>query len=66
MPVNLSGSLISQNGNNVDEKASFNRINEYIEMFYEDLNLKIKASSLILQIAKDYVNLGELSKNGNF
>lgn len=46
------------------EKASIRSIDEYIELLYEDLPEKIKGSRLILQLARDPDNLGELEKNG--
>ncbi|XP_055614070.1 kinesin-associated protein 3 [Uranotaenia lowii] len=45
------------------EKASIRAIDEYIELLYEDLPEKIKGSRLILQLARDPDNLGELEKN---
>ncbi|XP_058816467.1 kinesin-associated protein 3 [Topomyia yanbarensis] len=45
------------------EKASIRNIDEYIELLYEDLPEKIKGSRLILQLARDPDNLGELEKN---
>lgn len=46
------------------EKATIRNIDEYIELLYEDLPEKIKGSRLILQLARDPDNLGELEKNG--
>ncbi|KAL1404317.1 hypothetical protein pipiens_018946 [Culex pipiens pipiens] len=48
------------------EKASIRNIDEYIELLYEDLPEKIKGSRLILQLARDPDNLGELEKNGEW
>ncbi|EAT46662.1 AAEL002152-PA [Aedes aegypti] len=45
------------------EKATIRNIDEYIELLYEDLPEKIKGSRLILQLARDPDNLGELEKN---
>lgn len=47
------------------EGANINYLNEYIELLYEGVADKIKASSLILQLARDPENLDSLSKNGN-
>lgn len=46
------------------EISNINSINEYIELLYEDLPDKIKASHLILVLAKTAENLEALSKNG--
>lgn len=46
--------------------ANINCLNEYIELLYEGVADKIKASSLILQLARDPENLESLSKNGRF
>lgn len=48
------------------EKATIRNIDEYIELLYEDLPEKIKGSRLILQLARDPDNLGELEKNGEW
>ncbi|XP_053694535.1 kinesin-associated protein 3 isoform X2 [Sabethes cyaneus] len=45
------------------EKATIRNIDEYIELLYEDLPEKIRGSRLILQLARDPDNLGELEKN---
>lgn len=47
-----------------DKGADINSLNEYIDLFYESVTDKIKASNLILQLAKDSENLEALSKNG--
>lgn len=41
-----------------------NSLNDYIELLYEGVPDKIKASNLILQLARDPDNLDFLSKNG--
>lgn len=48
----------------VDEKASICKIDEYIELLYEDLPERIRGSVLILQLARHPDNLEELAKNG--
>ena len=48
------------------EKATIRNVDEYIEFLYEDLPEKINGSRLILQLARDPDNLGELEKNGKF
>ncbi|KAF5307810.1 hypothetical protein FQR65_LT06682 [Abscondita terminalis] len=45
------------------EVANINCLNEYIELFYEELPDKIKASQLILHLAKVSENLESLAKN---
>lgn len=45
------------------ESANINCLNEYVELLYEDLSDKIKASHFILQLARVSENLEALSKN---
>lgn len=47
-----------------EEGANINSLNEYIDLFYESVSDKIKASNYILQLARDPENLESLSKNG--
>lgn len=47
------------------EKASIRKIDEYVELLYEDLPERIRGSALILQLARNPDNLEELQKNGN-
>lgn len=46
------------------EKASIRKIDEYVELLYEDLPERIRGSALILQLARNPDNLEELQKNG--
>lgn len=48
------------------EKASIRKIDEYIELLYEDLPDRIRGSALILQLARNPDNLEELQKNGTY
>lgn len=48
------------------EKASIRKIDEYIELLYEDVPERIRGSALILQLARKPDNLEELQKNGTF
>ncbi|KAL5275601.1 KIFAP3 family protein [Megaselia abdita] len=47
----------------VQDAYSIRNIEEYVELLYEDLNEKIRGSSLILKIARNPDNLEELEKN---
>lgn len=44
--------------------VSFNNIDEYVELLYEELTERVRGSSMILQIARNADNLEELEKNG--
>lgn len=46
------------------EKASIRKIDEYVDLLYEDLPERIRGSALILQLARNPDNLEELQKNG--
>lgn len=46
------------------EKASIRKIDEYVDLLYEDLSDRIRGSALILQLARVPDNLEELQKNG--
>lgn len=46
------------------EKASIRKIDEYVDLLYEDLPERIRGSALILQLARRPDNLEELQKNG--
>lgn len=59
-----SGNTPGKASSHEAEKATIRNIDEYIELLYEDLPEKIKGSRLILQLARDPDNLGELEKNG--
>ena len=45
------------------EAANINQIEEYIELLYEEGAPKVRASNLILQLARNPDNLEELSQN---
>ncbi|XP_031627666.1 kinesin-associated protein 3 isoform X2 [Contarinia nasturtii] len=45
------------------EKASIRKIDEYVDLLYEDLSDRIRGSALILQLARVPDNLEELQKN---
>lgn len=47
------------------EKASIRKIDEYVDLLYEDLPERIRGSALILQLARRPDNLEELQKNGS-
>lgn len=51
---------------NTEENANINCLNEYVELLYEGIADKVKASHLILILARDPENLESLSKNGKF
>lgn len=57
--------MVDKSGIIENEGANINCLNEYIELLYEGVADKVKASSLILQLARDPENLDSLSKNGN-
>lgn len=48
-----------------DDKASLAKIDEYIEMLYDDMPKKVRGSGLILKVTCDKDNLEELSSSGN-
>lgn len=63
-------SLITDNDSlksitNNEENANINCLNEYVELLYEGITDKVKASHLILILARDPENLESLSRNGN-
>lgn len=45
--------------------AVLGRVDDYVELLYDDIPEKIKGSALILQLARNPDNLIELAKNGN-
>jgi hypothetical protein len=47
----------------MDEQASMGKLDSYIELLYEELEGKIRGTSLILQLAKQNENLQDLSLN---
>nr|CAG4641607.1 EOG090X049M [Eurycercus lamellatus] len=46
-----------------DEQASMTKLDTYVELLYEEVEGKIRGTSLILQLAKQNDNLQDLSKN---
>ncbi|KAJ1174573.1 hypothetical protein NDU88_006393 [Pleurodeles waltl] len=50
-------------GMEIDEVASINDMDEYIELLYEDIADKVRGSALILQLARNPDNLEELLLN---
>ncbi len=50
----------------LDEEASINSIDEYVELLYEDIQEKIRGATLIFQLARNPDNLEELMQNGTF
>lgn len=46
------------------DKASIRKIDEYVDLLYEDLPERIRGSGFILQLARHPDNLKELQKNG--
>uniref|UniRef100_A0A3Q3EFE7 Kinesin-associated protein 3a n=1 Tax=Labrus bergylta TaxID=56723 RepID=A0A3Q3EFE7_9LABR len=50
-------------GVELDEVASINSIDEYVELLYEDVQEKIRGATLIFQLARNPDNLEELMQN---
>ncbi|KAM9357506.1 kinesin-associated protein 3a isoform 1-T1 [Symphorus nematophorus] len=50
-------------GVELDEEASINNIDEYVELLYEDVQEKIRGATLIFQLARNPDNLEELMQN---
>ncbi|XP_074524385.1 kinesin-associated protein 3a isoform X2 [Halichoeres trimaculatus] len=50
-------------GVELDEVASINSIDEYVELLYEDVQEKIRGATLIFQLARNSDNLEELIQN---
>ncbi|XP_011614632.1 kinesin-associated protein 3 isoform X2 [Takifugu rubripes] len=50
-------------GMELDEEAVITRVDEYVELLYEDIPEKIRGSALILQLARNPDNLEELLHN---
>ncbi|KPP67790.1 hypothetical protein Z043_113580 [Scleropages formosus] len=50
-------------GMEIDEEASINNIEDYVELLYEDIPEKVRGSALILQLARKPDNLEELLQN---
>lgn len=57
-----SGTTLSTPTTTTD--VSFNNIDEYVELLYEELTERVRGSAMILQIARNADNLEELEKNG--
>lgn len=47
----------------LQEKASFDALDEYLEMLYDDTKAKIRGTGLILQLARNPDNMEELAMN---
>ncbi|XP_022528562.2 kinesin-associated protein 3b isoform X1 [Astyanax mexicanus] len=50
-------------GMELDEEANINKIDEYVELLYENIPEKIRGSTLILHLARNPDNLEELLQN---
>lgn len=61
-----SGKTVSADADKVKEKekASIRNLDEYVELLYEDLQERVRGSSLILRLARCPDNLEELERNG--
>lgn len=59
-----SGKTVPMDTERVKEKASIRNLDEYVELLYEDLQERVRGSSLILRLARCPDNLEELEKNG--
>lgn len=57
---NSHSSLISLE----EETASLASVDSYIELLYEEIPEKVRASGLVLKLARDTGNLNVLRKNG--
>ena len=53
------GDILSQ----MDEQSSMAKLDSYVELLYEEVEGKIRGTSLILQLAKQDENLQDLSRN---
>lgn len=49
-----------------EETATLANVDSYIELLYEEIPEKVRASGLVLQLARDTGNLNVLRKNGKF
>ncbi|KAJ6639686.1 Kinesin-associated protein 3, partial [Pseudolycoriella hygida] len=58
-----SGKTVPADTDKVKEKASIRNLDEYVELLYEDLQERVRGSSLILRLARCPDNLEELEKN---
>ncbi|XP_044216591.1 kinesin-associated protein 3a isoform X1 [Thunnus albacares] len=50
-------------GVELDEEANISKIDEYVELLYEDIQEKIRGATLIFQLARNPDNLEELIQN---
>ena len=50
----------------IDEVANVTDIDNYIELLYEEMPEKVRASALLLQLARNPDNLEELVQNGKY
>ncbi|XP_030631174.1 kinesin-associated protein 3b [Chanos chanos] len=50
-------------GMEIDEEANINKVDDYVELLYEDIPEKIRGSTLILHLARNPDNLEELLHN---
>lgn len=48
----------------IDEVAHLTDLDDYLELLYEDIGDKLRASALVLQLARNPDNLEELFQNG--
>ncbi|XP_051720067.1 kinesin-associated protein 3-like isoform X4 [Ctenopharyngodon idella] len=55
--------LLPFEGMEIDEEANINKIDDYIELLYENIPEKIRGSTLILHLARNPDNLEELLHN---
>ncbi|KAM8889925.1 LOW QUALITY PROTEIN: kinesin-associated protein 3a [Synchiropus picturatus] len=55
--------LPSYAGVELNEEANINKVDEYVELLYEDVQEKIRGATLILQLARNPDNLEELLQN---
>ena len=61
----LSDKIEEPNIDDINETANINDLDEYSEMLYEDdINVRVRGSALILQLARNPDNLDELFQNG--
>ncbi|XP_037026202.1 kinesin-associated protein 3 isoform X4 [Bradysia coprophila] len=58
-----SGKTVPVDAEKVKEKASIRNLDEYVELLYEDLQERVRGSSLILRLARCPDNLEELERN---
>jgi hypothetical protein len=54
----------NQNSGQTGEKATFSKLEEYVELLYEELPEKVRGAALIMQLSREHDNLDELSRSG--